>query len=221
RWHGERQRGAEPRSGQGPPRRVSSTGLAGDLPGSRLRQHGSGHVARQRRRCYGERGSREDGTGHARYRGGPHALPPHRPVHALQRRGQEGLFAMNHIIFPRELKQIGECIGFLTKRRGRNRWGRCKTNIWYEGEQWLSSRLSYHLNVASIMCNAPGGKKRTDGLVCHTCDNGWCVNPCHLYLGTASQNNFDTVARHKGYKAKLRRAWKRRRMSPDFPEYRK
>jgi hypothetical protein len=31
--------------------------------------------------------------------------------------------------------------------------------------------------------------------ICHTCDNRICVNPEHLYLGTPTQNNTDTVKR--------------------------
>lgn len=34
--------------------------------------------------------------------------------------------------------------------------------------------------------------------VCHTCDNRKCVNPDHLYLGTSSDNNTDTINRRRG-----------------------
>lgn len=37
--------------------------------------------------------------------------------------------------------------------------------------------------------------KTGKGYVCHTCDNMRCVNPKHLYLGTAKSNSQDMVSR--------------------------
>lgn len=40
--------------------------------------------------------------------------------------------------------------------------------------------------------------------LCHTCDIRNCVNPEHLYLGTARDNNLDRVRRGRDPKAKLK-----------------
>jgi len=38
-----------------------------------------------------------------------------------------------------------------------------------------------------------------DGMmICHKCDNRLCVNPNHLYAGTGSDNNTDTLIRKRG-----------------------
>jgi hypothetical protein len=50
-------------------------------------------------------------------------------------------------------------------------------------------RLSYEMHVDK----PPRGME-----VCHTCDNGACVNPAHLYLGTHQQNMTDRAVRERG-----------------------
>lgn len=49
--------------------------------------------------------------------------------------------------FPRKLVRIDNCLAFV-KRNGKANRERPYVN--YEGEAWIHSRLSYHLNIASI-----------------------------------------------------------------------
>ena len=101
------------------------------------------------------------------------------------------------MIFPRPVKNFGDCIACGILTRGGNEQDKWDTTnrrlIEFEGQNWKASRLAYHLNVQSLP-RTPATLK--EGIVCHHCDNQWCINPAHLYLGTARQNTKDIYARN-------------------------
>lgn len=69
------------------------------------------------------------------------------------------------------------------------------------GKLQKASRTSYTLYKGEI----PTGL-----LACHTCDNTWCVNPDHLFLGTPRDNMIDKVkkGRHRSAKGQQNSAAK-------------
>lgn len=63
-----------------------------------------------------------------------------------------------------------------------------------DGRQHRAHRISYKLRY---------GEFNSDFMVCHKCDNALCVNPDHLFLGSAKDNSSDMVAKGRSTKGRL------------------
>lgn len=112
--------------------------------------------------------------------------------------------------FPRKIKQMHNgCIAYYSsgiKKPAKLIDEECgKLN--FNNELWMANRLSFHLNNKKITRTL----KNKEELVLHTCDNGWCINPDHLYLGSDRQNKLDMFNRNKTIKINMSKSRKGRK----------
>jgi hypothetical protein len=93
------------------------------------------------------------------------------------------------VIFPVKTKKVKSCIAVVLPRKGTAHTA--PNYVWVQGIR--AHRLSFKLNKGPLK-----GK-----LVLHTCNNKWCINPDHLYLG-GKRENFRDMMQHNGnaYRAK-------------------
>ncbi len=121
--------------------------------------------------------------------------------------------------FPRDVFEMSDgCIAIIGSGRGKGgkKWAgkpilHKRPGLLWQGEYWQASRLSFNLN------NSPISRKpenKCEGHVLHTCDQEWCIEPSHLYLGTHADNMRDMFERHPTIHQKLSAAAKGKKASP-------
>lgn len=95
--------------------------------------------------------------------------------------------AANRANFWAKVDMLGECWVW-TGATGR--WGYGKLR--YGGHDYSAHRCAYEFTY---------GPAQKGLFVCHRCDNPPCVNPAHLFLGTAKDNTADMHAKGRAARA--------------------
>jgi hypothetical protein len=83
--------------------------------------------------------------------------------------------------FAAKTRRKGECLEWIGSRNSSG-YGM----FYYGGQTRKAHRVAYEMAHGSI----------ADGMqICHRCDNPWCVEPSHLFMGSASDNMRDALSK--------------------------
>ncbi len=63
-----------------------------------------------------------------------------------------------------------------------------RPRCWFNGKFAVAARVSYEVFLGNFDENL---------LICHKCDNGLCVNPEHLFVGSYIDNKMDCVKKNR------------------------
>lgn len=72
------------------------------------------------------------------------------------------------------------------------------------GRIQIKDKVMYCHRLSFEIFNHLFGELPKDKCVCHSCDNPSCVNPEHLWLGTAKENTQDMIKKGRGKYGKKR-----------------
>jgi hypothetical protein len=75
--------------------------------------------------------------------------------------------------------------------------------LWHNGVRTKKERPRLHGRYVYVIAWELIHGSVPEGLVvCHTCDDGWCLNPTHLWVGTIADNNRDMFTKGRNRKGR-------------------